>query len=73
MFRAPADKWQRNAGPVKANRALIESPDGQTHPGIRVKQETSNVWLVMTEAHAVDMATQVLAAIDARCAHEQEK
>lgn len=71
-FRAPADKWERNVGPIKATRAILESPDGQSHPGVRVRQESSRLWMVMPEAHAVDMANQILDVIESRRAPRQE-
>lgn len=69
-FRAPAEKWAKNAGPVKATRAMLESPDGQWHPGVRIKQESTGGWMVLTEAHAVSVATQILDVIDFRRHHE---
>ena len=65
-FRAPADKWERNSGPVRATRALLESPDGQMHYGVRIKQDSSRVWMAMSEAAAVSMANEILDVIESR-------
>ncbi|QOD04879.1 hypothetical protein [Pseudarthrobacter sp. BIM B-2242] len=71
-FRTPAEKWQRNTGPIKATRAVLESPDGQRHPGVYIKQESSHLWMVMPEGQAVDMANQILDVIESRRPRAQE-
>ena len=63
-FRAQAAKWETNAGAVRATRAILENPDGQMHPGVYVKQGSSGSRMVLTEAHAVALATQILDVVE---------
>jgi hypothetical protein len=68
-----ADKWERNASPGKATRAIIQDSTGRHHQGVRIKQEGAGTWLVLTEAYAVDLANQILDVIEYRVAQEASK
>ncbi|XAS63111.1 hypothetical protein ACOM2C_06665 [Pseudarthrobacter sp. So.54] len=71
MFRAAADKWAMNQGPMKARAAILHSPDGGTHQGIHVRQVSTNAWIVMPEDQAVQLANDIIDIIEARQEREE--
>jgi hypothetical protein len=63
-FVGAPGRWARNLRPATVHPALIESPDGERVPGVRVAPG-GTPWFLLTEANAVKLAIDVLAAVDA--------
>jgi len=63
-YISPARGWSKNQRAARVHEAMIETPFGDTIPGVRII-DTSGAWFLLTEANAVKLATDVLAAVEA--------
>ena len=64
-FNSTAAYWEANTAPVAAEQATLNSPDGERIPGLRILYG-GNKSMIITEANAVKLATDILTFIDTR-------
>ncbi|WP_427018606.1 hypothetical protein ACQCSX_08775 [Pseudarthrobacter sp. P1] len=61
-FTTGAAHWHENSRPARTKPAVITTASGEPVPGVHVEQQGH--WFVLTEANAVQLASNILDTIE---------